>query len=265
MYFVGLDLAWGDKNQTGVAVHRRRRPAAPHRRGAGRRRASSTSIGPLSAATAWWPSMRRSIVKNPTGYRRGENGTQPGLSAIRSRRPPGVHRATLVRAPRGAVGAALGSRHGSCVASNRRAIEVYPHPATSSLSTRRDPEVQAPKKDPVKSQDGTAENSWATSRTSRRTRRAPRTEPGLVRVAREDRRGDSAVRTEPRRRSYGRRGVRSTSPCTRRGVPPTSRSTGIRHGLHRHTENAKPFSRLGAAHRLPQRLHLSMNRCSTGG
>ena len=135
MHFVGLDLAWGEKNQTGVAaidsdgrlLHvgaaqddasiidahravRRRRLPGRHRRAADREEPDRVT-GPREAAL------------------------QPRLPEVRRGRAPGVHRASpSSRIPaRARLATALDLDMDPASSANRRAIEVYPHPATVVL------------------------------------------------------------------------------------------------------------------------------------
>lgn len=133
MHFVGLDLAWGERNQTGVAVvdvdgrllHI----------GSARDDASIlAAIAPFTSDPCVVAIDAPLIVANPTGHRpaeiafnrdfqRFEAGARPAFSAKPELKNP--------RAARLASVLHLDIDPASCA--DRRAIEVYPHPATVVL------------------------------------------------------------------------------------------------------------------------------------
>ena len=135
-YFVGVDLAWGERKPTGLAVldddgHLVHVSAPPTDEaivrgpGAVRRR-----------ATAWSPSTRRWwSQRDRQPALRGR--AQPRLRPVRRRRAPVQHRASR-SSPTEPRGARLARRARTSTSTRgrgraRRAIEVYPHPATVAL------------------------------------------------------------------------------------------------------------------------------------
>ena len=133
MYFVGLDLAWSCANRTGIAVIDRdgylvRVCAAV---------ADDEIIGSIE------PYVRGDcligidaplIVTNPTGYRVGETWLNRHFSPFQAAAQPANTGNRLFDPPRGAVlAAALELDMDPSSTSTRRAIEVYPHPASISL------------------------------------------------------------------------------------------------------------------------------------
>jgi predicted RNase H-like nuclease len=134
MYFVGLDLAWGQVNPTGLAVLD----------AGGCLEYIDASITDADIVTALAPYVDGHclvaidaplVVNNPTGRRLAE----VKLNADFQRFDAGAHPANTGMAvfsgtPRGArLAETLGLDIGPHSTAPRRAIEVYPHPATVAL------------------------------------------------------------------------------------------------------------------------------------
>ena len=136
MYFVGLDLAWGEHKPTGIAVVDQD----------GRLVHVGVAHDDASIRTALQPYVQGDclvaidaplIVKNATGRRRAEID----LGAHFQRFDAGAHSANtgnpLFKEPRGArIANVLNLDMNPASLSRRRAIEVYPHPATIVLFRR---------------------------------------------------------------------------------------------------------------------------------
>jgi predicted RNase H-like nuclease len=133
MHFVGLDLAWGERNQTGVAAvdagGRLLHVGAAH------------DDASIEAAVA---SFVRDdclvaidaplIVANPTGHRPAETAFNRVFQRFHAGARPAFSTKPELRNPRAArLANALGLDMNPASNSNRRAIEVYPHPATIVL------------------------------------------------------------------------------------------------------------------------------------
>ena len=133
-YYVGLDLAWGENRPTGVAVLD----------GAGELLHVSTHGDDAAITSAIAPYVEGEclvaidaplIVANATGNRPAE----AALNKVFARFDAGAHPANTGKkefagTPRGArVAAALGLEIDPSSTARRRAIEVYPHPATVAL------------------------------------------------------------------------------------------------------------------------------------
>ncbi|MFI2708419.1 DUF429 domain-containing protein, partial [Nocardioides sp. CER28] len=134
MYFVGVDLAWGERRPTGLAVLDE----------AGRLVHVSQAMHDDEIVAALAPYVENDclvaidaplIVKNATGIRAAE----AQLNADFARFDAGAHpsntsKPELRDQPRGArIAARLGLDMNPRSGRARRAIEVYPHPATVAL------------------------------------------------------------------------------------------------------------------------------------
>ncbi len=135
MHYVGVDLAWGDRKPTGLAVLD----------DDGRLLHVSTARTDDEIADALAPYVEGDclvaidaplVVKNATGNRPAEAALNRDFARLRCRRAPVEHGQAGVpgqhpwRPPlRPAQGLDMNPRSGRA----RRAIEVYPHPATISL------------------------------------------------------------------------------------------------------------------------------------
>jgi predicted RNase H-like nuclease len=133
MYFVGLDLAWGEKNQTGVAVID----------ADGRLLHVGTAQDDASIADAVAPYVAEEcvvaidaplIVKNPTGIRQCETELNRDFGRFEAGARPAFTDKPEFKNPRGArVATTLGLDMDPASGASRRAIEVYPHSATVVL------------------------------------------------------------------------------------------------------------------------------------
>jgi predicted RNase H-like nuclease/ppGpp synthetase/RelA/SpoT-type nucleotidyltranferase len=133
-HYVGLDLAWGENRPTGVAVldeagellH-----VSTHRED----EAITAAVAPYVAGECLVAIDAPLIVANATGNRPAE----AALNKVFARFDAGAHPANtgkkeLSGTPRAArIAAALGLEIDPASTSPRRAIEVYPHPATVAL------------------------------------------------------------------------------------------------------------------------------------
>jgi predicted RNase H-like nuclease len=133
MYFVGLDLAWGEKNQTGVAVI-----DADGRLlhvGAAQDDASiADAVAPYIAEECLVAIDAPLIVKNPTGIRQCETELNRDFHQFEAGARPAYSDKPEFKNPRGArVAMTLGLDMDPASSANRRAIEVYPHSATVVL------------------------------------------------------------------------------------------------------------------------------------
>ncbi|HZU47746.1 MAG TPA: DUF429 domain-containing protein [Mycobacterium sp.] len=134
MYFVGVDLAWGEINQSGVAVVD----------ADGRLVHVGTAHDDASIQNALSPYARDEclvaldaplIVKNPTGYRPCEKALNRDFGKFEAgARPAYTGRPEFAGVPRGArLAQALALDMDPHSQARRRAIEVYPHPAAVVL------------------------------------------------------------------------------------------------------------------------------------
>ncbi|WP_101951866.1 DUF429 domain-containing protein [Mycobacterium sp. 3519A] len=133
MYFVGLDLAWGEKKQTGVAAID----------AGGRLLHVGIALDDASIIDAVTPFTGEDclvgidaplIVNNPTGYRPAETAYNKDFGKFDAGAYPANTTNPLFNPPRAAVLAnTLGLDMDPASSSTRRAIEVYPHPATVVL------------------------------------------------------------------------------------------------------------------------------------
>jgi predicted RNase H-like nuclease len=133
MYFVGLDLAWGEKNQTGVAViecdgRLLHVGVAQDDMGIIDAVARYTRDECLVAIDA------PLIVNNVTGYRPCEIALNRDFGRFEAGARPAFTDKPEFKDPRGArLATALGLGMDPVSSASRRAIEVYPHPATIVL------------------------------------------------------------------------------------------------------------------------------------
>jgi predicted RNase H-like nuclease len=133
MHFVGLDLAWGEKNSTGVAVID----------SDGRLLHVGTAQDDASIAAAVAPYVSNDclvaidaplIVKNLTGHRPCEAALNHDFHRFDAGARPAFAEKPEFNDPRGArIATALTLDMDPLSTSSRRAIEVYPHPATIVL------------------------------------------------------------------------------------------------------------------------------------
>lgn len=133
MHFVGLDLAWGEKHHTGVAAVD----------SGGRLLHIGTAQDDISIEDAVARYISDDclvaidaplIVKNPTGYRPCETALNYDFQRFEAGARPAYTEKPEFSSPRGArIATALGLDVDPASRSTRRAIEVYPHPATIAL------------------------------------------------------------------------------------------------------------------------------------
>jgi predicted RNase H-like nuclease len=130
MYFVGLDLAWGEKKQTGIAAI-----DADGRLlhvGIAQDDASIIdAVAPYTSDECLVAIDAPLIVKNPSGYRPAETAYNRDFQKFDAGAYPANTENPLFNPPRGALlAAALDLDLNPASNATRRAIEVYPHPAT---------------------------------------------------------------------------------------------------------------------------------------
>ena len=134
MHYVGLDLAWGEKKPTGVAVLDAE----------GRLQHVSTQRVDESILAALAPYVDGDclaaidaplVVVNATGNRPGEAALNRDFARFDAgAHPANTGKPEFAQVPRGArLATALGLDMDPASHSKRRAIEVYPHPATVAL------------------------------------------------------------------------------------------------------------------------------------
>jgi predicted RNase H-like nuclease len=133
MHFVGLDLAWGEKNQTGVAA-----VDADGRLlhvGAAQDDANIIdAIAPFAADECLVAFDAPLIVNNQTGHRPAEAAFNRDFAKFDAGARPAFAEKPELRHPRAArLAAALDLDMDPASGASRRAIEVYPHPATVVL------------------------------------------------------------------------------------------------------------------------------------
>jgi predicted RNase H-like nuclease len=136
MSFVGLDLAWGEKKPTGVAVLDSEGQLV-HIDVAGRDPSIYAQLAPWVKGPCLVAIDAPLIVKNPEGNRRCEKELNRDFHAFDAGAlPANTGREEFKETPRGArIAEALGLDIDPDPDSKepRRAVEVYPHPATVAL------------------------------------------------------------------------------------------------------------------------------------
>jgi predicted RNase H-like nuclease/ppGpp synthetase/RelA/SpoT-type nucleotidyltranferase len=133
MYFVGLDLAWGEKNQTGVAAIDSSGRVL-HVGVAQDDNDIAAAIEPYVSGDCLVAIDAPLIVKNPTGHRPCERDLNRDFQRFEAGARPAFTERPEFKHPRGArIASALGLDLDPSSSSGRRAIEVYPHPATIAL------------------------------------------------------------------------------------------------------------------------------------
>jgi predicted RNase H-like nuclease len=133
MHFVGLDLAWGEKNNTGVAVIDS--DGRLLHVGAAQDDASiEAAVAPYVSTDCLVAIDAPLIVKNPTGHRPCEIALNHDFHRFEAGARPAYAEKPEFIDPRGArIATALTLNMDPASSSLRRAIEVYPHPATVAL------------------------------------------------------------------------------------------------------------------------------------
>jgi predicted RNase H-like nuclease len=133
MHFVGLDLAWGEKNSTGVAVIDSDGRLL-HVGAAQDDTNIETVVSPYVSGDCLVAIDAPLIVKNPTGYRPCETALNHDFHRFEAGARPAFAEKPEFNDPRGArIATALTLDMNPLSSSPRRAIEVYPHPATIVL------------------------------------------------------------------------------------------------------------------------------------
>ncbi|MGD9513560.1 bifunctional ribonuclease/(p)ppGpp synthase [Mycolicibacterium sp.] len=133
MYFVGLDLAWGEKNQSGLAVidadGRLLQVGTAHDDDS-----IEAALAPFVADECLVAIDAPLIVKNPTGHRPAESQFNKDFQRFEAGARPAFTDRPEFKHPRAArIAERLGLDTDPSSSSPRRAIEVYPHPATVVL------------------------------------------------------------------------------------------------------------------------------------
>jgi predicted RNase H-like nuclease len=133
MYFVGLDLAWGEKNDTGVAVVDS--DGRLLHVGAAQDDASiEAAVGQYVSGDCLVAIDAPLIVRNATGARPCEKALNADFHRFEAGARPAFTKNPAFKSPRGArIATALTLDMDPASTSHRRAIEVYPHPATVVL------------------------------------------------------------------------------------------------------------------------------------
>ncbi|MFG1931447.1 DUF429 domain-containing protein [Mycobacterium sp. NPDC048908] len=133
MHFVGLDLAWGEKKQTGVAAI----DAGGRLLHVGIAQDDASiidAVAPFTGEDCLVGIDAPLIVNNATGYRPAETAYNRDFQKFDAGAYPANTTNPLFNPPRAAVLAtALGLDMDPASNATRRAIEVYPHPATVVL------------------------------------------------------------------------------------------------------------------------------------
>ena len=144
MYFVGVDLAWGELNQSGIAViHTDGRLL--HVGVAQDDSSIADAVAPYTSDECLVAIDAPLIVKNATGHRSCEAALNRDFQKFEAgARPAFTGRPEFAQVPRGArLANLLGLDMDPDSRASRRAIEVYPHPATVALfGLGRDPQVK---------------------------------------------------------------------------------------------------------------------------
>ncbi len=133
MHFVGLDLAWGEKKQTGVAA-----VGSDGRLldvGIAQDDASILdTVAPYVGGDCIVAIDAPLIVNNPSGYRTAETAFNRDFAKFDAGAYPANTGNPLFNPPRAAaIAEALGLNSDPASGAQRRAIEVYPHPASVVL------------------------------------------------------------------------------------------------------------------------------------
>jgi predicted RNase H-like nuclease len=133
MYFVGLDLAWGEKSHTGVAVvdadGRLLHVGAAHDDAS-----IETAVAPYVNGDCLVAIDAPLIVNNPTGSRLCETALNRDFQRFEAGARPAYTDKPEFKDPRATrIATSLGLNMDPTSGSARRAIEVYPHPATVVL------------------------------------------------------------------------------------------------------------------------------------
>ncbi|WP_099020646.1 bifunctional ribonuclease/(p)ppGpp synthase [Mycolicibacterium palauense] len=135
MFFVGVDLAWGQRRPSGVAAVDAESGRLVHVGAAGDDDSIRAALRPYTAEGCLVAIDAPLIVTNPTGQRPAERALNADFGRFQAgAHPANTGKPEFAGTPRAAVLADaldLDMDPGSTAA--RRAIEVYPHPATIAL------------------------------------------------------------------------------------------------------------------------------------
>jgi predicted RNase H-like nuclease len=133
MYFVGLDLAWGENNQSGIAVVDSDGRLL-HIGIAQDDSSIEQAVAPYISDECLVAIDAPLIVNNATGYRACEIALNRDFQKYDAGARPAYADKPEFKDPRGArIATALGLDMDPASTASRRAIEVYPHPATVVL------------------------------------------------------------------------------------------------------------------------------------
>jgi predicted RNase H-like nuclease len=133
MHFVGLDLAWGDKNQTGVAIIDLDGRLL-HVGSAQDDASIIDAIAPFTGGDCLVAIDAPLIVNTPSGFRPAEIAFNRDFQKFEAGAYPAHTGNPLFNPPRAAtIAAALDLDMDPESTATRRAIEVYPHPAAIVL------------------------------------------------------------------------------------------------------------------------------------
>jgi predicted RNase H-like nuclease len=133
MYFVGIDLAWGEKNHTGVAAVDS--DGRLLHVGAAQDDASiEAAVAPYVKDECLVAIDAPLIVNNPTGFRECETALNRDFQRFEAGARPAYADKPEFKDPRATrIATSLGLDMDPTSGAGRRAIEVYPHPATIVL------------------------------------------------------------------------------------------------------------------------------------
>lgn len=133
MHFVGLDLAWGERNKTGVAVVDSD-GLLLHVGIAHDDSSIVAAVGPYVSDECLVAIDAPLIVNNPTGSRPCETALNRDFHRFEAGAHPANTANPALKDPRGArIATALSLDMDPTSRATRRAFEVYPHPATIAL------------------------------------------------------------------------------------------------------------------------------------
>lgn len=134
MYFVGLDLAWGERKPTGIAVVDADGRLV-HIAAALDDEGIRAALAPYTGGDCLVAIDAPLVVTNPTGQRPAESALNRDFGKFHAgAHPANTGKPEFAGTPRGArLADALGLDMDPGSRAGRRAIEVYPHPATVAL------------------------------------------------------------------------------------------------------------------------------------
>jgi predicted RNase H-like nuclease/ppGpp synthetase/RelA/SpoT-type nucleotidyltranferase len=134
MFFIGVDLAWGERRPTGLAVLDDGGRLV-HVSSAGTDDEITVALEPFTHGACLVAIDAPLVVTNPTGNRPAEAALNRDFARFEAgAHPTNLGKPELASGPRGArLAAALDLDLDPASRGPRRAIEVYPHPATVAL------------------------------------------------------------------------------------------------------------------------------------